>query len=326
MHIAVRPHVIIGVAILGASVLVANPATLPSAQSLPINQVAASSAFAAPSPVDSFIAANILGGSALTPLVVNAPVNVLAAAQQVAASPDQLPAALAALSAEELQAVGDFAATLPGLVTTFGPYLVSLAAGGDGAVGTAVAGTLTAPTPAESLIAAVIVAGSTRTRVVIDTPVSLVAAGRRVAAHPDQLPAALGELSAEGRQAVSAVATAEAGELAAVGPYLGQLVSSAGDVVSTAVTTISKGPSTTMAAARKTGGAGSTVSGLRTVTRNAAQHTIGTVSTRLRAAIVRPGNVPAGVSSGRERVVKSGVGALRRLVQTTRLTRQPERV
>ena len=331
MHLAVRPYVTVGVAIVGATILIANPATTPSLELPSIQQAAATSpdagamsnttaqasALAAQTPVDSFIAANITGGVALTHVAVNTPINLLAAAQQVAAHPDQLAAVLAALSAEQLQGVGAFAGTFPGLLTTFGPYLGSLGAGAGGVVSTAAntviaalsglppspttaaptaaAGTLTAPTPAESAIAAIINAGSTRTRVVINTPVNLLAAAQQVAAHPDQLPAVLAALPAQGLQTVRAVAIAEAGEISSLGPYLGSLATGAVGVVSTAANTvINTAPAllpartVSLVAAPSTGGTNATVSSFRADLRTAVKREIGTLPARADSVVTRP--------------------------------------
>ncbi len=117
---------------------------------------------------------DIAGGVALTQVAVNTPMNVLAAAQQAPHTRINS-AVLAAISAEPLLGVAAFTATFPGLLTIFGPYLGSLGTGAGGVVSsaantviaalsglppspttaapTAAAGTLTAPTPAESAIA-----------------------------------------------------------------------------------------------------------------------------------------------------------------------------
>ena len=303
MRLAVRPHVTTGVAIVGASVLIANPATLPSLQLPSIQRVAAAAAtlpnpgdvlngaiagfldllpdasnstaqpsVAPPTPADALITAIIIAGSTGVNVTDNTPVNLLAAAQQVAAHPDQLPEVLAALPAEVLKAVGAIAKNLTGVLTPLGTYLGSLASGAVGvtltaantiinalpstsmAAPTAQASTLAAPDPVEAFNLANIAGGSALTRLLVNTPVDVLAAAQQVAADPGQLPEALAALSAKLQKGVSDLAKALTGVVLAFGPYLGQLATSAVDVVVTAANTIINGlgdlfPSTMMAAA-----------------------------------------------------------------------------
>ena len=119
MRLAVRPYLTTGVAIIGASVLIANPATLPSLELPSIQQIAAS-APRLPNPgdalnaslaglldllpggstataqtsspaADALIAAIVVAGSTQVGVTINTPVEILAAAEAIAENPDQLP-------------------------------------------------------------------------------------------------------------------------------------------------------------------------------------------------------------------------------------------
>jgi hypothetical protein len=296
MRLAVRPYLTTGVAIIGASVLIANPATLPSLELPSIQQIAASAprlpnpgdALNAPlaglldllpggwtataqtsSPAaDALIAAIVVAGSTQVGVTINTPVEILAAAQAIAENPDQLQEALTKLSDQALVSVALIALTLRGVLTPLGTYLGSLATGAVDvvltAVGTIIKGlggalpapvmaaatqqtdTLFATTPAQDSIAANIAGGTALTKLLVNAPVYILDAAKTVAANPTQLPVALATLSTQLQGGVVDLAKALAGIAPTVGPYLGQLATSAVQVVLTAVSGIL--PSTTVAA------------------------------------------------------------------------------